>query len=510
MNSPPINSILDGFIFNQAIEGMLLAGRDGKIIRINPACLKILGYTSEEELIGKEIEVAIPNLHRNQHKEHRNKYFRHPHPRAMGENLNLKALKKSGEEIEVEISLSPLETKDNFFVLAHVMDVSLKRKLQDQHLTNEKLLHSIIQNAVDGIITIDERGTIESLNPAAAYLFGYKPEEVYGKNVKILMPEPYHSSHDGYIENYQRTGERKIIGIGREVMGKRKDGSTFPIKLSVSEVIVKDRKIYTGIIHDISSMKEAEQKLKDYAQELERSNRELEDFAYVSSHDLQEPLRKIQAFGNYIQDREAANLSPKGKDYLNRMLNAASRLQKLINDLLSYSRVSTKAQPFKEVNLNKILGSVLSDLEILIQNQNAKILTEELPTIEADATQMGQLLQNLISNAIKFGKEGVAPMIQIESRVHEIEGNDMKRKWVSIEVKDNGIGFDLKYSEKIFSIFQRLEGRKYPGSGVGLSIVKRIVHRHGGNIEVDSEKGKGTTFRIYLPKKQAFKKVNND
>ncbi|TAE57660.1 MAG: PAS domain-containing sensor histidine kinase [Bacteroidetes bacterium] len=358
-------------------------------------------------------------------------------------------------------------------------------------------LKAIIDTAIDGIITIDTTGDIESINPAAARLFGYQAEEVIGKNITLLMPDPYHSQHAGYMERYLQTGEKRIIGIGREVAGKRKDGSVFPFRLAISEVkLVDGVHIFTGIIHDLSREKQAEEQLRHYAAELERSNKELENFAYVSSHDLQEPLRKIQAFGSRLQERERENLGEQGADYLDRMLNAAQRMQTLINDLLTFSRVSTRTQPFVPVNLNRVVKEVLSDLEISIREADAHIETGPLPVVPGDPTQMRQLFQNLISNAVKFRKDGQAPEIHIYEQRHPgaVAGIDP----IELHVKDNGIGFDEKYLDRIFDIFQRLEGRKYPGSGVGLSICRRIATRHGGTLTAKSQPGEGTTFIITL------------
>lgn len=366
-------------------------------------------------------------------------------------------------------------------------------------------LQAIINTAVDGIITINEHGIVESVNPAAARLFGYTPEEVIGRNINILMPEPHHSDHDNYLHNYQSTKIRKIIGIGREVPAKRKDGIIFPIHLSISEVKLNDRIIYTGILHDLSAQKEAEEQIKRYAIELERSNRELQDFAYVSSHDLQEPLRKIRAFGDRLKSKEASNLTEKSVDYLNRMVNAAERMQILINDLLSFSRVSTHAKKFELVDLNEILKGVLSDLEYAIEESHAIIEAERLPIVEAEPFQMRQLFQNLIGNALKFRKLDIKPYIKIYTRivprqVHASPGDTLTK----IIVEDNGIGFDEQYKDKIFQIFQRLEGRKFEGSGIGLSICKRIATRHGGDIEASSEVDKGATFIVTLPSKQKY------
>ena len=375
----------------------------------------------------------------------------------------------------------------------------------------ESKLRAIIHNAIDGFITINTEGIIQDINPAVEKLFGYKEEELVGYNVSKLMPKPDARRHDNYINNYLHTGEAKIIGIGREVTGLRKDGTEFPFFLSVAKVDFEDEIIFLGTVRDISELKTSKEKLRRYAAELERSNRELQDFAYVSSHDLQEPLRKIQAFGDRLMKKEYDNLSEQGKDYLQRVLNASVRMQNLINDLLSFSRVTTRSKPFKTVDLNQIVREVLSDLEIAIEKSNAQIHIDELPTMEGDPTQLRQLFQNLISNAIKFSKKEETPRIDVKCETLQpnmhltsTPGDEILR----IKVQDNGIGFDSKYLDRIFHIFQRLEGQKYEGSGIGLAICKKIANRHGGTITAESVVGKGATFIVTLARKQFVDKSN--
>jgi signal transduction histidine kinase len=254
---------------------------------------------------------------------------------------------------------------------------------------------------------------------------------------------------------------------------------------------------------------QAEKSLKAYTVELERSNRELEDFAYVASHDLQEPLRKIQAFGSRLRQKYGELLDTQGLDYLNRMESAAARMQTLINDLLTFSRVTTRAQPFVEVDLARLVQVVLLDLEVKIGEVNGRVHIGDLPTIEAEPTQMRQLFQNLISNALKFHRQGVPPVIHISGEyLTEAPPNLLKETAANtpccqIFVTDNGIGFDQKYAERIFTVFQRLHRRsEYEGTGVGLALCRKIVERHRGTITATSQVGQGTTFTVTLPVKQ--------
>jgi signal transduction histidine kinase len=233
-----------------------------------------------------------------------------------------------------------------------------------------------------------------------------------------------------------------------------------------------------------------------YSEELSRSNRELEDFAFVASHDLQEPLRKIRAFGDRLQTNYAQLLDEKGADYINRMKNAAERMSNLINDLLEFSRISTRGKPFKNVPLQQLIESTLGDIEISIEESGATITLDKLPEINADASQMHHLFLNLISNAIKFRKNDVKPIIEIQYN----QETTSQEQWHVITVKDNGIGFEQEFSDKIFVPFQRLHARtEYKGTGIGLAICRRIVERHGGKISATSVLGEGTNFKIEIP-----------
>lgn len=238
--------------------------------------------------------------------------------------------------------------------------------------------------------------------------------------------------------------------------------------------------------------------------ELERSNRELQDFAFVASHDLQEPLRKIQAFGDRLRTVQGPKFDDQGRDYLDRMHKAAGRMHTLINDLLTFSRVTTKAQPFGPTDLDKVVEDVLSDLETTIEQSGGAVAAADLPTIDADGVQMRQLFQNLIANALKFKKPDSPPRVSITSETFQADATDVDgsvpRDLVRLSVKDNGIGFDEKYLDRIFTPFQRLHGRnEYEGTGIGLAVCRKIVERHGGTLTAKSTPGEGSTFIATLP-----------
>jgi light-regulated signal transduction histidine kinase (bacteriophytochrome) len=253
----------------------------------------------------------------------------------------------------------------------------------------------------------------------------------------------------------------------------------------------------------INRLEQSEQLLRDQKMELERSNRELQEFASVASHDLQEPLRKVRAFGDRLAAHEGPGLSPRGQDYLGRMQDAAGRMQTLISDLLALSRVTTQGQPFVRVDLHQIAEQVLGDLEVRVLQADGQVNLGPLPVIDADPTQMRQLLQNLIGNALKFHRPGVPPIVDVTATIRTDESGDADEARVLLSVVDNGIGFDEKYLDRIFTTFQRLHGRsEYEGTGIGLAVCRRIVERHNGTVTAHSTPGEGSTFVVDLPMSQ--------
>jgi PAS domain S-box-containing protein len=366
-------------------------------------------------------------------------------------------------------------------------------------------INSIVNSVVDAIITIDSNGLIESANSASERMFGYQRDELIGRNVKMLMPEPYRSEHDQYLRNYAQSGVPKIIGIGREVTGVRKDGSEFPVDLAVSQVQLGDRHMFTGVVRDISDRKRSESDLiraneelarraasiERFNKQLARSNDELKQFAYVASHDLQEPLRKVTSFCEMLRDEYRDRLDGEALTYIDYAVSGALRMKALVTDLLEYSRVETQGKPLEPTSADKALALAIDNLELTIAEAGATVEVSPLPVVAADNAQLTRLFQNLIGNAIKY--RGDAP-----PRV-DVWAEEENGEWV-FHVQDNGLGIDPQYHSRIFVIFQRLHSREaYAGTGIGLAVCKRIVERFGGRIWVESALGKGSDFCFALP-----------
>lgn len=366
----------------------------------------------------------------------------------------------------------------------------------------------ILNSAGDGICGLDMNGKATFVNPAAARLTGWEVKELVGRSEQQIFGS---AAKDG-APNGTKPKDQAF---------RRKDGTMFLAELNKTPIVENNREMGAVLVFkDITERRKSEEALAQKADELARSNAELEQFAFVASHDLQEPLRKIQAFGDRLKTRcEKVDLG-EGRDYLERMQNAAARMQTLINDLLAFSRVIRSSQPFVPVDLGAVTKEVLNDLEVRIEKGKASVEVGELPTIDADPMQIRQLMQNLLSNALKFQPPDAKPVVKITSRIipappwnQSAAGENGKPaadfSTCEISVQDNGIGFEEKYLEKIFAVFQRLHGRtEYEGTGVGLAVCRRIVDRHGGNITAKSELDKGATFIVTLPVKQTNAPAN--
>jgi len=393
-------------------------------------------------------------------------------------------------------------------------------------MENAALLKAIIENAIDGIITIDERGRVESINPAACRLFQHDPEAVIGNNIKMLMPEPYRGQHDEYINRYQHTGDPHIIGIGREVTGLKKDGSTFPFRLGVSEVQFSGRKIYTGFIHDLSREKEAEEKLKEYAAHLEElveeRTQKLQDFVkalerakedvslslekekelgqlksrFVSmaSHEFRTPLSAIQLSASLIEKYAQPFTNENITKHVNKIKNAVGNLTTILNDFLSLEKLEVgKVEPsFTDFDLVKLAEEITEEMQI-VAKQNQNIIyqhTGKSSIVHLDPNLLKNCIFNLVANAIKYSGENT--FIEFNSEIND--------KNYIVTVKDNGIGIPETDQRHLFEAFFRAHNTgNIPGTGLGLNIVARYTALMNGTVEFKSDVNQGTLFTITFP-----------
>jgi PAS domain S-box-containing protein len=375
---------------------------------------------------------------------------------------------------------------------------ALSDELRTQYLRFDAALNNMIQ----GLCMFDADQQLIVCNARYLEMYGFSPD-VVKPGIKLREIMEYSVS----LGNYRREDALRAIAERPDTADKREQAVLLQ-RLNDGRVIAVMHQPMSGggsvaTYEDVTQTVRAEEALRDYAAKLERSNRELQDFASIASHDLQEPLRKIEAFGDRLVARCAGELSDAGRVYVDRMLDAAGRMRCLINDLLTYSQVTTMARPFAPVDLSRIAREVMSDLQVTIEQAGARIVLGDLPVIQADATQMRQLLQNLLSNALKFRCEGRAPTIRITGCLYAPEppeDHNPALRMCEITVADNGIGFRQHYADRIFGIFQRLHGRsEYAGTGIGLATCRKILERHGGTITAFGRPGEGATFVCTLP-----------
>jgi len=476
-------------LLDAAPDAMVIANKHGEIELVNQQAEKIFGYR-REELIGRPVELLIPTEYHSRHVPHREKYFKDPNVRPMGADLELYGLRKGGIKFPVEISLSPISTEKGTLISAAIRDITEKKK------TEEKF-KALLDSAPDAMVIVNSRGQIVLINIQTEKIFGYKRDELIGQEVEVLIPERFTGNHSHHRESFFQTARTRSMGAGLQLFGKKKDGNEFPVEISLSPLQTSEGLLVSAAIRDISEKKQLEnqileaninleKKVQQRTVELEIKNKELEQFAYVASHDLREPLTTTSGFIELFRKKYYCNLDEDADKMLDYMVQANERMKVLIKDLLDYSRIGSKTE-LQRVDCNAILKDVLADLGNAIQNVQAVINVEQLPVINGYPTELKLLFQNLISNSIKFRKSGIPTEVTV--RVEKKNG------FWQFSVEDNGIGIDEKHRDRIFIIFQRLHTRsEYEGSGIGLAHCKKIVELHRGRIWVKSVYGQGASF----------------
>ena len=375
-------------------------------------------------------------------------------------------------------------------------DVTERRRAEEALRIAEATSQGILAISADAVVCVSEEQRIMLFNQGAENIFGYRAEEVLGQPLELLVPEYVRDRHAQHVRDFGASGvTARRMGERGEISGRRKDGTVFPAEASISKLEVGGKTIFTAVVRDATERRRAAEELAAYADELARSNDDLQQFAYVASHDLQEPLRMVASYTQLLARRYRGQLDADADEFIGFAVDGVTRMQALINDLLAYSRAGRKEGDRTHVPLGEVVDKVVRVLGPAITTADAVVTCDRLPTVWGDAGQLGQLLQNLIGNAIKFrGSE--PPRVHVSARREDGE-------WL-VSVRDNGIGIAPEFTSRIFVIFQRLHSRnEYPGTGIGLAICRKIVERHGGRIWVESEPGHGATFHFTLPDKKA-------
>ena len=371
---------------------------------------------------------------------------------------------------------------------AQLGEVVRRHRAEAALRTSEVHFRAVAETAGDAVITIDDESRIIYCNPSAARIFGY--DDLVGKPLQMIIPERFRDPHEAGMERFLATGKSRILGRTMEIMGLHRDGHEVPIEYSISDWRTDEGLFFTGIVRDITARKRSEEALNQNIEELARSNAELALFSYVASHDLREPLRTVASNVQLLQRGLGDRITPAARKSAQFALDGVHRMQALIDDLLAYSRVGTEAREFQRVDTNVVLDDVLAGLKATIESSDGVVVRGEMPTVWADRMQLAQVLQNLLSNALKFH-------VERPPRVH-VSAARNGDAWV-FSVRDEGIGFDPQLAEHIFTLFQRFSPDDFPGTGIGLAICRKIVERHGGRIWAESVPGQGSGFHFTLP-----------
>jgi len=482
-------------LFNSSPFGITLTEiSTGKFIEANDDFLEMVGYTREEIIGQTPLEFDMIDA------EERNKILLEIQKKGAVKNMEVEVKKKSGEKIWVMQSTEIISMREEQFFLNAFNEISNRKRAEEQLRESEERIQSIFRSAPDAVIVIDATGKIVGWNPQAEVIFGWKAKEIISRYLQdTMVPERMRDASANELLHYLETGADASIKTV-EMRALRKDGTEFFVSISISVTMIKGRRHFTAFVSDITEFIEAQEDLKQKSAELERSNLELENFAYAASHDLQEPLRSVIAYLQIIEKRYKDKLDADATEFIHRSVDSAVRMRTLINDLLSYSRVRTMEVEFKKVDSRFVADVALDNLHRLIEKNKGTVTFEtSMPVVTASDLQLTLLFQNLISNGIKY-KNARPPQVSIAA--------EEKKSYWQFSVHDDGMGIREEDYERIFRIFQRLHTREeFPGTGIGLALCKKIVERHGGNIWVESAPGQGSTFYFTIPKSHETEKV---
>jgi len=476
-------------LLEAAPDAMIVVNERGEIVLVNLQAEKQFGYR-RDELLGKMVNSIVPRGFAERLVADGLRSAEDALAQQIGTGIELTARRKDGSEFPIEIMLSPLRSTEGILVTAAIRNISVRKDAEAHLVQMENKYRGLLEAAPDAMVVVNQAGKIVLLNLQAETQFGYRRDELLGQKMSNIVPSGF---PERLVADSLRSAEDALaqqIGTGIELTARRKDGSEFPIEIMLSPLKSADGVLVTAAIRDITARKNSEAQLLEKVKELNRSNEELQQFAYIASHDLQEPLRMVASYTALLARRYKGKLDSDADDFIAFAVDGASRMQLLIRDLLAYSRVGSKGKELVDTSSAEALQHAIHNLRGAIEGSSALVTHDALPSVMADEMQLTQLFQNLVGNAIKYRRAGVP-------RVHITAVPNDANKWM-FSVQDNGLGIESQFFEKIFGVFQRLHKREeFDGTGIGLAICKKIVERHGGTISVESTFGEGSTF--YFP-----------
>jgi len=491
-------------LLEAAPDAMIVVNQGGEIVLVNVQAERQFGYR-RDELVGQRVKSIIPEGFAERLVADATRSTAEALAQQIGMGIELSGRRKDGSEFPIEIMLSPLESADGILVTAAIRNISARRATEEHLVQMESRYRGLLEAAPDAMVVVNQAGEIVLVNVQAEKQFGYRRDQLLGQKVKSIIPE-------GFAERLIADATRSVaealaqqIGMGIELSGLRKDGSEFPIEIMLSPLESADGILVTAAIRNISLRKKSEEdnaelelrveeRTKQLAvanQVLERSNIELQQFAYVASHDLQSPLRSICGFVQLLKMEYEGKLDEQAADWIRRTIQATEQMQELIRGVLAYSQVDSRSRPFMPIPFVDVFTDAVALLQSSIHDAGGQVTCGELPVVMGDRSQFVQLMQNLIGNGLKYHGDK-SPHVHVSaSRIGD--------EW-NFSVGDNGIGIEPKHQERVFEIFKRLHDQKeYPGTGIGLAVCRRVVHRHGGKIWVESEAGQGSAFHFTIP-----------
>jgi PAS domain S-box-containing protein len=471
-------------LVNTSTDAIISTNSEGKIAMWNQGAENIFGYTAEE-VQGRSLSLIMPEHLYENHEAGITRVITSRESKLAGETVELTGKRKDDTEFPVELSLSIWEVGQETFFTGIIRDISERKHIEDALQQSEKRFRSIFEGVDDAIFVESLKGEILDVNDRACEMFGWTHEEFVTKTVSDLVPE-------GQIAVIPEEMPKEYIPEAPlETVNIRANGEEFPVEITVRLQTLGAEEVMLAVVRDITERKEADDVLHQYRSELESSNESLEQFAYVASHDLQEPLRMVSSFMELLSNQYGDQLDENAQEYINFAVDGAQRMQRLVINLLTYSRVGTRGKSFETTGCEDVLEISLTNLKVALEESSTVVTHDPLPVVMADGDQLTQLFQNLIGNAIKFVEDG-PPKVHI--------GVSEEKGFHRFSIQDNGIGIAPENLERIFGVSQRLHAiDEYPGTGLGLAICKKIVERHGGRIWVESEPGKGSTFFFTLP-----------